>query len=161
MSIMKFGMLGLLLTPLIITINSASAIMVEHKGSQFDISANLSNGTVKTMEVDEDFTSVVITIETNDTDGQLVIKLPRALIDAKLDESDDTFLVLVDGDEGDFQETSTTADERELTVDIPANVEEVEIVGTQVVPEFPIAVMAVMATVLGTTIAATRLRKTL
>jgi hypothetical protein len=161
MNAVKLSMLGLLLAPLLVTINAANAVMVEHGESQFDVSANLSNGTVMSIEVDEDFTSVIVSIETDDSDGQLVINLPRALIDSTIDGTDDTYLVLVDGDEGDFTETSTTADSRELTIEVPGGAEEVEIVGTQVVPEFPIAVMAVMGAVIGTAIAAGRIRKPL
>ncbi|PIN95332.1 MAG: copper-binding protein, partial [Nitrosopumilus sp. CG10_big_fil_rev_8_21_14_0_10_33_7] len=65
----------------------------------------------------------------------------RALIDAKMGDQDDTFFVLVDGEEVDFEETTTSTD-RTLTILFPAGAEEIEIIGTTVVPEFgTIAVM--------------------
>ena len=49
---------------------------------------------------------------------------------------DDSFFVIVDGEEVDFTETMTTSTERTLTIDFPAGSEEIEIFGTFVVPEF-------------------------
>ena len=57
------------------------------------------------------------------------------MIDAKIGENDDVFFVLVDGEEVDFDETTTSAD-RTLTISIPSRAEEIEIIGTMVVPEF-------------------------
>ncbi len=67
--------------------------------------------------------------------------MAKGLIDAKMGDQDDTFFVLVDGEEVDFEETTTSTD-RTLTIQFPAGAEEIEIIGTFVVPEFgTIAVM--------------------
>jgi predicted secreted protein with PEFG-CTERM motif len=42
---------------------------------------------------------------------------------------------LIDGEEVDFDETTTSID-RTLTIEFPAGAEEIEIIGTFVVPEF-------------------------
>jgi hypothetical protein len=65
--------------------------------------------------------------------------LPRELIDAKIGSEDDVFFVLVDGAEVDFTE-SKTATHRFLTVPFIHGSEEIEVIGTFVVPEFPIAI---------------------
>jgi hypothetical protein len=82
--------------------------------------------------------------------------LPRELIDAKTDGDDDQFIVLVDDDESDYFEKPSTDTERDIVIQLPAGAEEIEIVGTQVVPEFPVAVMAVMSILVGATIAVRR-----
>ena len=74
----------------------------------------------------------VLTILTNTyVDGRLSLRIPRHLLDAKKDDGDDGFFVLVDGEEVDFYETKTVAD-RTLTVDFAMGSEEIMIVGTTV-----------------------------
>ena len=64
------------------------------------------------------------------------LPLPRELIDALFPEGeDDDYFVLVDGEEVDFDETKTSTD-RTLVISFPAGAEEIEIIGTHVVPEF-------------------------
>lgn len=73
-------------------------------------------------------TSLIIGIDAWD-DGQLIICLPRELIDAKIGVDDD-FFVYVDDKEVDFNEISTSTD-RTLTISFPAGAGEIV-----VVPEF-------------------------
>ncbi len=130
---------------------------VTYGDKSFDVEASLSNGSVKSIDVDPDFTSLLLTVETSATaNGELMITLPRELIDAKNNGADDSFIVLVDGDEVDYEEHHVTATERALKIELPAGVEEVEIVGSQVIPEFPVTVMAVMGAIVATAIAVTR-----
>ncbi|MGH9909810.1 MAG: PEFG-CTERM sorting domain-containing protein, partial [Nitrososphaerales archaeon] len=93
-------------------------IRVEFQGNVFNIKASLSNGSITKIEVDPEFTSLIITVKTSATeDGTLDITLPRELIDARTGQGrmgdDDKFIVLVDGNESDkFTETPATATER-------------------------------------------------
>ena len=50
--------------------------------------------------------------------GELSITLPRTTIDAKIGDADDDFFVLVDGNEVNFEETTTTTD-RTLKIPFP------------------------------------------
>ena len=61
--------------------------------------------------------------------------MPRALIDAKAGTGDDQFFVLVDGADTDFTESKTNTD-RTVTVSFPQDTKQIEIIGTQVIPEF-------------------------
>jgi predicted secreted protein with PEFG-CTERM motif len=131
-------------------------VRVEFEGNVFDIRATLSNGSIQGIEVDPDFTSIIVSVSTTDQDGELVITLPRQLIDAKIDGSDDVFVVLVDGDEADAEETETTATERTLRIPVPAGAEEIEIIGTQVIPEFGILAALVLAAAVGAIVVADR-----
>jgi len=57
-------------------------------------------------------------------------------LDAKInDGDDDEFFVLVDGEEVDFEEITTSTD-RTLTIEFSAGAEQIEIIGTFVIPEF-------------------------
>ena len=109
-------------------------------GTEFMVSYKIIGGKLISITPDVEANSLIIAI-TASQDGSLVITLPRALIDAKMGDQDDTFFVLVDGEEVDFEETTTSTD-RTLTILFPAGAEEIEIIGTTVVPEFgTIAVM--------------------
>ena len=109
-------------------------------GTEFMVSYKITGGKLISITPDVEARSLIIAI-TASQDGSLVITLPRALIDAKMGDQDDTFFVLVDGEEVDFEETTTSTD-RTLTILFPAGAEEIEIIGTFVVPEFgTIAVM--------------------
>ena len=65
----------------------------------------------------------------------MAIKLPREVIDAKFGEEDDDFFVVIDGLEVNFDETKT-GNERTITVEFLEGTEEIEIIGTSIVPEF-------------------------
>jgi plastocyanin len=141
-------------------VGSNGVITVTEGETNIDVPASLSNGSVREIDVDSDFTSIIIMVQTDEAeDGELMITLPRDLIDSKLNGDDDEFIIIVDGEESDYQELNTNDNERELTIAVFAGAEEVEIIGTQVVPEFPIAVMAVMGLIVATTVAMGRFNK--
>jgi predicted secreted protein with PEFG-CTERM motif len=100
----------------------------------FVLSYKITGGSVLSVTPDDDANSLIIAISTT-SDGELTITLPRELIDAKINGGDDDFFVLIDGEEVEFSETSTSTD-RTLTISFPDGAEEIEIIGTFVVPEF-------------------------
>jgi predicted secreted protein with PEFG-CTERM motif len=51
------------------------------------------------------------------------------------DGQEDSFFVLIDGEEAEFSETKTAKD-RTLTIEFPDGAEEIEIIGSFVIPEF-------------------------
>ena len=100
----------------------------------YTVGYNIIGGSVLSITADVDANSLIIEISTT-SDGELTIILPRALIDAKLNGDDDEFFVLVDAEEVDFDETTTSSD-RTLTIAFFDGSEEIEIIGTFVIPEF-------------------------
>ncbi len=100
----------------------------------YTVGFKITGGSVLGITPDVDANSLVIEISTTN-DGELTIILPRALIDAKFNGDDDDFFVLVDGEEVDFDETKTST-ERTLTISFFDGSEEIEIIGTFVIPEF-------------------------
>lgn len=138
---------------------SSRVVTVHHQKSTFEVMTSMTNGMVRNITVDEDFTSIILSVETSATGGELTIALPRALIDSKSGDANDEFIVVVDGKEVNYKETKTTSAERMLMTTVPAGTKEIEIVGTQVVPEFPTAIMAVMGAIIATAIAVSRFKK--
>lgn len=103
-------------------------------GQSYPVDYSLTGATVNDMSLDSNQTSLVISLQTT-SDGNMTITLPRTLIDAKNGANDDKFFVLVDGTDTDFQESKTSTD-RTLTMPFSDGSEKIEIIGTQVVPEF-------------------------
>jgi predicted secreted protein with PEFG-CTERM motif len=103
-------------------------------GTDFMVGYQIIGGKLISITPDVDANSLIIAIDATD-DGQLTITLPRELIDALIGEEDDEYFVLVDGEEVDFDETKTSTD-RTLVISFPAGAEEIEIIGTFVIPEF-------------------------
>jgi hypothetical protein len=79
----------------------------------------------------------------NVNDSQFQIKLPNDLIRAENNE----FAVLVNGFEVDYEVMETV--DSNLTFFVPAFTEEIEIIGTFVVPEFPLETVLVLGTISG------------
>jgi len=104
-------------------------------GSTDLIGYEITGGKLLSIIPDVDANSLIISIEATD-DGSLTLTIPRSVLDAVFENGeDDEFFVLVDGEEVDFDETVSSTD-RILTIEFPAGAEEIEIIGTFVVPEF-------------------------
>ena len=71
-----------------------------------------------------------------DNDGQITLNIPRSVLDAKKGTSDSSFAVLIDGEEAQQFTDSPTTDTRNVTIPFQAGSEKIEIIGTQIVPEF-------------------------
>ena len=98
------------------------------------ISYEITNGKIKDVIPDLDAVSLLIDIEAID-DGAITLTIPRSVLDSTINGSDDEFFVLVDGEEVYFEEITTSTD-RTLTIEFLAGSEQIEIIGTFVIPEF-------------------------
>jgi len=108
---------------------------VSVQGSVDLIGYEITGGKLLAVTSDVDANSLIISIDATD-DGSLTLTIPRSVLDALFEDgSDDEFFVLVDGEEVDFDEITSSTD-RTLIIEFPAGAEEIEIIGTFVVPEF-------------------------
>ena len=102
----------------------------------FDIDYTIRGGTVKNMLIDSEIFALIVIVD-SESDGSITLDLPRNSIDAKKsDNTDDTFLVFIDGAEVRPEETSTTQNSRILKIEFEEGDSDIEIIGTFVVPEF-------------------------
>ena len=101
-----------------------------------NVNYTINGGKIISIIPDLDETSLIITIETT-TDGELMITLPKDVIDG-------IFFVLVDGEETMYTEE---VNDNSSTLIIPFynGTEEIEIIGTFVIPEFGTIVVLVLA----------------
>ena len=95
-----------------------------------------TTGRVIAMEIDKELFSLLIGLENVEKDSILEIEFTHELISAEKNE----FAVLVNGYEVDY-ELSTTDLGSKLTIPIFADTEEIEIIGTNVIPEFPLGIL--------------------
>ncbi len=102
----------------------------------FDVDYTIRGGTVKNMLIDSEIFALIVIID-SESDGSITLDLPRISIDAKKsDNTDDTFLIFIDGAEVRPEETSTTQTSRILKIEFEEGDSDIEIIGTFVVPEF-------------------------
>ena len=94
----------------------------------------ITNGKLINVIPDTDAKSLLIDIEALE-DGSITLTIPRSVLDATVNDEDDEFFVLVDGEEVDFEEITTSTD-RTITIEFFAGSEQIEIIGTFVIPEF-------------------------
>jgi len=108
---------------------------VSVQGSVDLIGYEITGGKILSIISDVDANSLIIRIDATD-DGSLTLTIPRSVLDALLENGDDDdFFVLVDDEEVDFDEIISSTD-RILTVEFLAGAEQIEIIGTFVIPEF-------------------------
>jgi predicted secreted protein with PEFG-CTERM motif len=105
------------------------------------IDYSINNGTVSGATLDLASKALVVNIQAVN-DGQITLNIPRSVLDAKSGTNDSTFAVLIDGEQVEQFTDSPTADRRDVTIPFQAGSEKIEIIGTQIVPEFgPIAAL--------------------
>jgi hypothetical protein len=119
----------------------------------FPIKYDLSDGSITNMFARQAENKLVIIIDADD-DGQLTVELPRQVIDAIENGEDINYIVSIEDASGnvetvEIEESDNTDSTRTLVIDYPAGGGRIEILGTQVVPEFGSAaiIMMVVATV--------------
>ena len=104
---------------------------------EHNVSYDIENGEIVNVSLDVDFVELIVDFIALD-DGLMEITIPRALIDAKLGESeDDIFFVIVDGFETEYIEIESAANTRTIVVPFFEGDEQVEVIGTDVLLEIP------------------------
>lgn len=107
-------------------------------------------GKLLAMAIDNELNSLLIGIE-DVTDSIFEITLPDEMISAENHE----FAVLVNGLEVDYDLIPFSSGVT-LQFSIPDNTEEIEIIGTHVIPEFPLAILLSMPILFGIIILLTK-----
>jgi len=108
----------------------------------FSVNYTINGGTVKDMTIDPQSISLIVSLNST-SDGTINLQIPRSLIDAKTSSGqDDSFIVLIDGAEVKPSGEETNNNFRTLTIQFLQGDQDIEIIGTQIVPEFgPIAAL--------------------
>jgi predicted secreted protein with PEFG-CTERM motif len=108
--------------------------------TQLSVQYSITNGKVTDIKANVQSKSIIVSMNSTG-DGVLTITLPRALIDSQNGGQDAQWVVLNDGQQSTYTET-TTPTARTLTIPFTYGTSEIEIIGTQIIPEFgPIAAL--------------------
>jgi predicted secreted protein with PEFG-CTERM motif len=122
----------------------------------FDVEYSIEGGTVKDMLIDEDIFALIVVIDSTD-EGSISLEIPRYALDAKKqDETDDIFIIIIDGIEAPYQETITDSNSRVITINFEQGDSDIEIIGTTIIPEFGTVAAMILAIGIITTIVVTR-----
>ncbi len=131
----EFGGAAAIVTPPEEDESMVSDTMVKMGDGNGSIGYEITGGQLLSITPDVDANSLIVGIDAT-SDGSLTLIIPRSVADALLETGeDDEFFVLIDGEEVDFSEDASSTD-RTLTIAFQAGAEEIEIIGTFVVPEF-------------------------
>ena len=118
----------------------SQTIMIEDNTVNYELTCAEILG----MTPDPENKSLIIEIKT-DCDGELKITLPKEVIDT----DEEGFFVLVDGDDVNH-DTAVVGEFWTLTIPFSYGSEEIEIIGTYVIPEFGTIAMLILVTSIGT-----------
>ena len=132
-------------------INDPSSYVLQIDDHLFDISYQV-DADVIAMAIDQELTSLLIGIE-NTRDSFFVIDLDNEIISAPNNE----FAILVNGLEVDY-EVITDSDSSTFTFFVPQGTEEIEIIGTHVIPEFPVGAVMIFGILVTMSIIITKTR---
>jgi len=110
------------------------------------------------MLIDKDIFALIVIIE-SENDGSITLEMPRDAFDAKKqDQTDDTFIIIIDGIEVPYQETVTNTNSRIITINFEEGDSDIEIIGTTIIPEFGTIAVMILAVGIITTIIVTKNR---
>lgn len=140
--------------------STAKLVITANDGTKatHDIKYKITGGTLKNMTGNQAETTLTAMI-TATGDGQLTLQLPRNIIDSKNGTDDSDYVVFVDQVE-DVADDDMGATTRTVTINFSEGAEQIDIVGTSMVPEFgSIAAIVLAVAIVGIIVATTRYSK--
>lgn len=138
------------------------AYEVTYEENTFEVRAAMSNNAgIDDIEVFPEFGSILLTLGEGSqiAENELTIVLPRGLIDSNEDGADSDFLIIVDGLDVEYEEIQTAGTARTLRFNLPSDAIEVEIFGSQVIPEFPFGIIITLSATIGAILLIHRTRR--
>lgn len=133
-AIVAFFIVSMGMAPVFAQTPQQFVIKDAQSGQSYTVNYSITGSTVDDISISQQDASLIVSLKSSG-EGNLTMTMPRSLIDAKVGGSDDQFFILVDGADTDFTESKTDAD-RTITVSFPEDTLQIEVIGTQVVPEF-------------------------
>ena len=131
-------------------------VQIPNSGT-FEVGYTIRGGEVKDIEMNLERYSILVetVVQSN---GNIVLKLPRESFDAQSDGTDETFIVLVSKDtvknfvQVEYTEIATSDNYRTIRIPIEEGDMQVEVIGTYVIPEFGSVVIIILIVAITSTI---------
>ena len=142
------------------TVTASNTFNLTIDDQTYPLMYNITGGEVSSITADRAQSTLLINIASRE-DGTLTIELPRNVIDSKAQgNTDEEYAVFVDDQPNDFEETTNNNEARVLEIGFDNGAEQIEIAGTQIIPEFgPISAIILAISIIGFIIAATKYNK--
>ena len=133
-------------------------VNIPNSGS-FDVGYTIRGGEVKNIELNLERYSILVQTSMN-TNGNLILKLPRESFDAQSGDADENFIVLVSKENlssenfanVEYEEIGTSSEYRTIHISLEDGDKWVEVIGTYVIPEFGSIVMIILLVAVASTI---------
>jgi hypothetical protein len=140
-----------------IPISGSFNVKDEPSGQNFDLNYTITGGLVKDMYLEPQDLALIVELDAKNQ-GMVHLQIPRMLLDAKKSgDVDESFIVLVNQEEiTSAHEGATDSNYRNIDIPIANGDSKIEIIGTTVIPEFPI-VMIVMLVAISSVVVFNRL----
>jgi predicted secreted protein with PEFG-CTERM motif len=144
--------------------SAAFPVDIPNSGT-FDVGYTIRGGEVKNIEMNLERYSILVQT-TMDTNGNIILKLPRESFDAQNDGIDETFIVLISKENTsaesfahvEYEEIGTGSDYRTIRIPLEQDDKWIEIIGTYVIPEFGSIVIIILVVAVSSTILLSRSR---
>jgi len=134
-------------------------VQIPNSGT-FDVGYTIRGGDVTEINMNQDRYSLLIETTMN-TNGNLVLKLPRESFDAqKSDGKDNTFIILISKENNEsedfvqveYEEIATSSDYRTIRIPLEEGDKWIEVIGTYVIPEFGSVVIIILVVAISSAI---------
>jgi len=130
--------------------SAAFPVDIPNSGT-FDVGYTVRGGEVKDVIMNQERYSLVVETTMN-SNGNLILKLPRDSFDAQNNNADTTFIILiskqnnvaVDFMQVEYEEVAVSSDYRTLRIPLEEGDRWIEIIGTYVIPEFGSVVIIIL-----------------
>jgi len=117
----------------------------------FDVGYTIRGGDVTGINMNMDRYSLLVETTVN-SNGNLVLKLPRESFDAQSDGKDNTFIILISKENNEpkdfvqveYEEIGTSSDYRTIRIPLEEGDQWIEVIGTYVIPEFGSIVIVIL-----------------
>jgi len=140
------------------TSSAVFPVQIPNSGT-FDVGYTIRGGEVTEIDMNLDRYSLLIETTVN-SNGNLILKLPRESFDAQSDGKDNTFIILISKENNEpkdfvqveYEEIATSSDYRTIRIPLEEGDKWIEVIGTYVIPEFGTIVTMILLIAVTTTI---------
>jgi len=132
------------------TSSAVFPVQIPNSGT-FDVGYTIRGGEVTEIDMNLDRYSLLIETTVN-SNGNLILKLPRESFDAQSDGKDNTFIILISKENNEsedfvqieYEEIATSPDYRTIRIPLEDGDKWIEVIGTYVIPEFGSVVIIIL-----------------
>ena len=125
-------------------------VQIPNSGT-FDVGYTIRGGEVTGIDMNVDRYSLLVETTVN-TNGNLILKLPRESFDAQSDGKDNTFIILISKENNEsedfvqveYEEIGTSSEYRTIRIPLEEGDKWIEVIGTYVIPEFGSVVIIIL-----------------